>query len=339
MTSEKGLYLMSKLYQKWCNKNTELYNLDLRKILVVKWDEIGDMATALHVFELIKGSHPQAEIHLLCKPFVNPLVASNPFIDKIFLNHNNIEKDYDTIVELRGTGESLKKSIKISPKVYLGRGAVRYRNKGNQKHETVTNYEIIQPILKPGKPPISPKIYLSNAENKEIEDFIKTNKIATFTIMHTLARAVLRQWPIERFAQIAHFLNTQYHHSIVLACAPEEVELLTEKLALFPQNTFIYSGINGLLSFAALCQKANLFIGNESGPMQIAATFSNLPLIALYGPGVPTVFYPIGANKKVLHYVLDCNPCDQIHCVQPENRCIDMITVLEVREMVGVLLD
>jgi len=330
---------MSMLYQKWCNKKIALYDLDLHKILIVKWDEIGDMATALHVFELLKKSHPQAQIHLLCKPFVHPLVVSNPFIDKIFHNHNNIEQDYDTIIELRGTAESLKKSIKIAPKVYLGRGLVRYRNKGNQKHETVTNYEIVLPILKPINNEILPRIYLSDKESKEVDAFIVANKITNFTIMHTLARAALRQWPLERFAQIAHFLSEKHQHSIVLACAAEEVEMLTKNLSIFPKSTFIFSGQHGLLSFAALCARATLFIGNESGPMQIAATFPNLPLIALYGPGVPNVFYPLDINKKVLHYVLDCNPCDQIHCVQPQNKCIDMITVLELQEAVSVLLN
>ena len=93
-----------------------------------------------------------------------------------------------------------------------------------------------------------------------------------------------------------------------------------------------------MVSFAALCDKASIFVGNESGPLQIASTFAKLPTVALFGPGVPNVFYPIGGNKKVLHYILDCNPCDQKKCVQPDNKCIDMITEIEVKSAIDELI-
>jgi hypothetical protein len=35
--------------------------------------------------------------------------------------------------------------------------------------------------------------------------------------------------------------------------------------------------------------------------------------------------------------VLECNPCDQVHCVHPENPCIQRITHEEVREKVNEL--
>ena len=165
MYKEKLLYYLSAQFQKWVNNGEELYNEEIKNILVIKWDEIGDMASALHVFELLKGSHPDAKITLHCKPFVKELVITNPFIDHIETKLKDIDfgsGEYDTIIELRGTTQTFKKVSSRKTNIYLGRGTVRLRNKGNQKHESVTNYEIIAPILKPSKPPISPKIYLSN---------------------------------------------------------------------------------------------------------------------------------------------------------------------------------
>jgi ADP-heptose:LPS heptosyltransferase len=341
MVKEKLLYYLSMQFQKWLNPDENLYELPLQKILIIKWDEIGDMAAALHVFELIKGSHSEAHITLLCKPFVKNLVAMNPFIDQIITEPKKVdykEQKFDTVIELRGTSLTFKKIGANRPQVYLGRGAVRYRNKGNQKHETVTNYEIIAPILKPAKPPIAPKVYLSKAAEAEANAFAQGLPNPSYAVMHVLARKELRQWPMDRFAAVSHYLSEKYKLNTVLACAPEETKELTKYLSHFPQGTTIFSGKEGLLSFAALCKNATLFLGNESGPMQIAATYRNLNLIALYGPGVPTVFYPKGNNKKVLHYVLECNPCDQEKCVQPDNRCIDMITEAEVKIAVDELL-
>jgi ADP-heptose:LPS heptosyltransferase len=121
-----------------------------------------------------------------------------------------------------------------------------------------------------------------------------------------------------------------------------------------PQNT-------SLSAFYALISKANLFIGNESGPLQLAS-LSGVPLLGLFGPGVERVFYPWGSdvtvlnalgeiirtdstthniqeegylakgkNKKVvIHCLLDCNPCDQVNCIHPDNPCMHRISIHQV---------
>jgi hypothetical protein len=55
--------------------------------------------------------------------------------------------------------------------------------------------------------------------------------------------------------------------------------------------------------------------------------------------GLPNVFYPRFARSWVLHELLDCNPCDQIHCVRQNSRCIDQIGLAEVQLAVNEVLD
>jgi ADP-heptose:LPS heptosyltransferase len=338
MNSEKLLYYMSMQFQKWNNKGVDIELHQAKNILIIKWDEIGDMTASLHVFELLKGSHPNATITVHCKAFVNELLHENPFVDHIVNHLKDISiTEFDTIIELRGSTKSFKKISLNRPKVYLGRGIVRYKNRGNQKHETVTNYEIIQPLLKKTHVPVSPKVYTNDAAKTEVSRFIEhLNK--DFFILHVLARKELRQWPIDRFAAIAQYIQNKYKLTAVLVGAQSEEEQLKSIIKSFPKGTEVFCSKNALLGFAALCEKAKLFIGNESGPMQIAATVETLPLIALYGPGVPEVFYPVGHNKKVLHHILDCNPCDQVKCVQPENPCINLIELLDVQASIDELI-
>jgi hypothetical protein len=40
-----------------------------------------------------------------------------------------------------------------------------------------------------------------------------------------------------------------------------------------------------------------------------------------------------------VHHVLDCNPCDQVHCVFPEHPCIVRATEAEVQEAVAKVMD
>jgi heptosyltransferase-3 len=94
---------------------------------------------------------------------------------------------------------------------------------------------------------------------------------------------------------------------------------------------------SSLLSFYAFIASSKLYVGNESGPLQLA-DIAEIPMVAIYGPGVPDVFYPRSARSRVLHDVLDCNPCDQIHCVRPSDRCIDRIGLAAVQLAVNEVL-
>jgi ADP-heptose:LPS heptosyltransferase len=65
---------------------------------------------------------------------------------------------------------------------------------------------------------------------------------------------------------------------------------------------FNMAGETTLRELAVLCERAELFVGNESGPMHFA-NISGTPLIALFGPGVKDVFYPYGEKSRVIHHV------------------------------------
>ena len=83
------------------------------------------------------------------------------------------------------------------------------------------------------------------------------------------------------------------------------------------------------MELSALAEKATLYVGNESGPLHIAAV-SGTTAIGLFGPGEPFVFYPWGTKTAYLHHILPCNPCNQTHCIHPESPCITRISVQEV---------
>ncbi|MFM9944560.1 MAG: glycosyltransferase family 9 protein [Bacteroidia bacterium] len=306
--------------------------------MVIKLDEIGDMVYAIPVFDYLKSQFPNAKINLLCKPFVKPLVEHHPAISTIIHEIPKNEK-FDLIVELRGNWDTLKYSILNMPNLRFDRGSVRIKNKwkGSQKHEVTTNFEIIEPLLARDFELKNPKIYMDEESKTFVSDFILKNQLTHFAVIHCGARRVLRQWPAHNFAALILILKEKYKLQIVFAGTEEDELVIDEIIRLSKTEAIICTRNFSLLHFAALVEKAKLFIGNESGPLHIAAAMDT-PLVGIYGPGVPNVFYPIGSKSKVVHHVLDCNPCDQVHCVRPENPCINLATVLEVEEKISEIL-
>lgn len=309
-----------------------------RSILVVKLDEIGDMALATHTFALLKRSHPHARLTVLCKPFVKPLIISDPNIDEIITSVDEWIERYDVVVELRGNWSTLRKALELRPLLRLDRGTVRLVHKlgTGQTHEAIANECIIAPLLKIGEP-LSPRIYPTDIAHEHVRVFLASASISRYAIIAPGARRVLRQWSNSHFASIITWLH-ETHNLRTICCGGPEDRATIDAIVHASQGVAVSAPPSfGLLELASLCKQASIFVGNESGPMHIAATF-NIPVVGIFGPGVPHVFYPIGQRSTYVHHVLPCNPCDQIHCVHPENPCIQRVTVDEVRQAIGRVL-
>lgn len=332
---EQLLFLCNVIADKWLFK--QKYDEGVRKILVIRWDEIGDMATSTHVFEILKKHHPKSEITLICKPFVKSLVEHDPNIDAIVCDLNAFNRHFDLVVELRGTFSSLLKAFRYGVKYRVSRADIRWKNRGNQLHEIDTNFKVIQPILPENASNARPKLYYSEKDIQLVEEFLNSGPKTKFAIIHAGARRKLRQWNPERFALAVEFLHRKYNLEIVFAGTVEDedvINLITSDLGF---RTYNFTRGFSLSQFSFLCSKASFYLGNESGPLHIASAF-DVPMIALFGPGVPDVFYPVSPNSKVLHHVLPCNPCDQIHCVHPDNPCISRIQANDVLETITQIL-
>jgi ADP-heptose:LPS heptosyltransferase len=332
-SSEQVLYFANVLADRfWFKQNPKT----LASILVLRWDEIGDMAASAHVFAALKKRFPDARLSVLCKPFVKSLIEHDPNIDEVFCRIDDFNKHFDAVVEMRGTWKSFWKSFQYGVKYRASRAEVRLRNKGKQLHETLTNAETIWPIIGKIDAPQLPLFYSQNDE-AVVQDFLAKNQITRFAIIHAGARRKLRQWPKDRFAKVVDYLKNMYQLDIVFAGTQEdEADIEDIKNGLGFQTYNFTKGFS-LSAFSALCKQATIYVGNESGPLQIASAMG-IPVLGLFGPGVPDIFYPLSPKSMVIHHILKCNPCDQIHCVQPENPCIEMITNDQVRGSINEIL-
>jgi ADP-heptose:LPS heptosyltransferase len=306
-------------------------------ILCIKQDEIGDVVYSLHVFEMLHAQFPDAKITLLCKPFAITLLNNNPSITHLTSNFNDLIHTYDLIVDLRGSWRSIFFAITHWPKLRLDRATIRFDNaqKGKHPHEVFTNLQVVEPIITPEHRQTNPRIFASKADLKKADDFLLDNNIGRFALIHMGARKKLRKW--NQYPELLQYLHTKHKLTIIFIGDQSDLKDIQLVRSTLPFETFSIANFFNLTELYAIAQKAALYVGNESGPLHIAA-ISGVPTIGLYGPGEPTVFYPYGPKTAVLHHVLECNPCDQVHCVHPENPCINRITLMEVFEKVESFL-
>jgi len=296
-------------------------------ILIVKLDEIGDAICALPAINELISKNPGAAFDILCKPYCNDVFKGVKGIHKILNTESQWTKKYDWVVELRGNWSTLFKSLRYWPAFRFNRGTVRLQNKGKQKHEIDTNFDIISPINAKDQGVRNwPK---SIKDQSSITDFRLENTLDKFAVIHASARKSLRKWSPENFKKISSYLWTNHAIKSVYIGVQSETEQIQEITTSRKEYAINSAGVFSISQLAELLKQSTIFIGNESGPLQLA-DYLNIPSLSFFGPGVPNVFYPKNINSKVLHHVLECNPCDQINCVK-ETPCIDLISLTEAR--------
>lgn len=334
--SEKWLYFFNILVSRFTNAGKRPETAAPADILIIKWDEIGDLMTATHVFALLRKRFPQARIELITKPWGAGLVQHDPNLDAVHSDLSAWKKPYGLHVELRGTWSTLWKTFRYMPGYRLDRGLVRFKQRGAQPHESLTNYRIVEPVLK-GLPMQLPALFVADEDRLKVKAWLEAQQAGRYVVFHAGARAVLRRWPADRFAAVADHVREKFGITPVFSGTPDERPQIVQVAGFMKQPPLIFADGQGLPELAALIEGAEAFVGNESGPLQLADALGR-PLIGIFGPGVKDVFYPQNPRAVVLHEVLACNPCDQVHCVQPDKPCIQLIETAQVLAALDGLL-
>ena len=161
-------------------------------------------------------------------------------------------------------------------------------------------------------------------EITEIFSVLKT-KDKKAIIVHPGTRTELRQWGVEKFAEVINSVAGRYR--IFLIGGPDEDNIIQAILNKLKKSPDIVSTDLSLMEFAALCKFSDLFVGNDSAPIHIAAA-TGLFVIGIYGPTLSKHCGP-WTDKKALFDIstVPCRMCRQDKCIHPEKQaCLTIVT-------------
>lgn len=171
-----------------------------------------------------------------------------------------------------------------------------------------------QPDLQPERTPVGTQ----HADHRTVEARLRAVGVEPgqpFVLLHPFAKFAFRRWPLERFAELARRLDSWGIVPLVVAAEPIE--------ALGPARAI--QGLS-LTELAALCARAQLFIGNNSGPMHVAAAMGTRTLV-LQGPSPAEwtlPWTPSSDHRLAAVTGLACQPCDKFGA--PAESCSNSAT-------------
>ncbi len=137
-----------------------------------------------------------------------------------------------------------------------------------------------------------------------------------------------KRWLPERFAGVGKRLVSEHKARILLFGQRQEKGLSDFIAGRIGENCLNLAGKTTLAQLAALLERCNLLLTNDTGPMHIAAALG-VPVIAVFGPTDPRTTAPAGEKHIIVRKPVACSPCLKRRC-PTDHQCMKEIGVEDV---------
>lgn len=327
--------------------------MDNQKILVIGPAWIGDMVMAQSLLKLLRAGSPAAVIDVVGPPWSVPIVARMAEARRgiaLAAGHGDLAlaERYRLGVSLRAEGYAqaiiLPRSFKSALVPFFAhvprrtgfatewRGMLvndRRRLDRRLLDQTVKRFLALGlPAGAPLPPPPRPELRIDAANRDALLGRFGLDGARAVAFMPGAAYGPAKQWPVERFAELAQLLVARGDEVWVLGSAGEHG--LGERIrAAGGEAVRNLCGDTRLEDVVDLLSAAQAAVTNDSGLMHVAAA-AGTRVVAIYGSSSPQ-FTPPLTERRAIHYLrLSCSPCFERECPLGHLRCLRDITPADV---------
>ena len=330
---------------------------EIRRILVVRTDAIGDVILSLPAVAALRCVYPGAEIAMLVHPRVREIVEDHPDLNAILFD-GDAEKGVGGFFRLMrilrkvrfDASVLLHPTLRLAFLLFCSRIAIRigtgYRfysflfsnriyehRKVGRKHEAEYNLSLAKCLHAKEEPVVFHYPVLDSARKMIQDRFDKIGRkiIHPIVVLHPGSRGSALDWPLSRFAQLAVRLADELSATVIVTGGKEEVSAANTVAGADLKNIHSFAGELTLKELAALLERADLLIANSTGPLHIGAAIGT-PVIGLFprlAPASVRRWGPYGQQEDCIMPDMDeCKRCAGRKC--PLWNCMDKIAVEDV---------
>lgn len=155
--------------------------------------------------------------------------------------------------------------------------------------------------------------------------------------LHPGAKVATRRWSFARFAAVGDALSKAYDARVLITGSKEEWPMCEQVRTRMQRVALNLAGLTGLGTLAALMERLDLFLSNDSGPAHVAAAIGT-PSITIFGAANIEDWAAIDITRhRALSVPVPCRPCYLSEC-PIGYRCLNSISVEQVIAEAGKLL-
>ncbi len=339
---------------------------DLRHIVILRPDRIGDMVLALPTVAAVQKACPQAKITLVCSEKTLPIVKELKGIDVVAIpgdSYRELKQSKSILLSVKAGKPDLILTLEAKWAMALltwwleapqsigydihGMGwvfshAVSYPYYRVKQHQIEVNLNLVRANgLESLKAPNRVTLPINENAKNEIKLWLEDHNILDdYVLVHPGSRSAFTRWHPERYALVMDEIHRRWAKPIVILCGPGE-EALIENVLSKTQSPIIVAKALTLNQTVALIAQALVFIGNATGTMHMASAVCR-HVVAIIGGTHPHDCPERWGAWGEGHIVVHKRPEEMIgrktnHWLGPEG--LEFIQPEDVVEAVSVFLD
>ncbi len=330
------------------------------KILIRATNWVGDAVMCIPALEAIRARWPQAEIAILARPWVADLYRCQPFADRIIALDASARSPFamgKIARELRGEHFDcailLQNAFSAAWLVWRAgiRERIGYARDGRRfllsravpvpragqipAHESFYYLELVRRAGWTEQLPDIAEIRLqlaagaSEAAESRLETAGARRGALRIALAPGAAYGSAKCWLPERFASLADSLVDEFAADVILFGTPSEAEVSRQIAARMHHQPINLVGQTPIGELPALFSRCQLFIGNDSGAMHVAAAVG-VAVVGIFGSPDPEGTAPLTQRRTIVRHPVACSPCFLREC-PIDHRCMTRIETADVR--------
>lgn len=343
-----------------------------RKILLVKFWGVGNIAMLLAAAQDLKARYPLADLDLLTLDLNTGVADLARVFDRIHTVRIDsfasfISSSIVTLVKTKAAGYDLvidfEQFARFSALWCAFTGArvtSGFSTPGQYRHflyarnipydNSIHTVHLFRKIAGVGAPPLRPVryplLFPRPSDKRKVSALLRERGIVPsdiLVVLHpgTSSNFTLRRWPPDCFSVLADRLVNSFKVKVVFSGLEEEKPLAKKALQLMQRkdHAFDLSGRLDFGEFLALLETSDLVVSADTSPVHLCSCLDK-PAAGIFGPNTPFLYGPWG-NRQVFFYKPPaCSPCitnynSKINtCRHPdgEGACMKAISAEEVFE-------
>ena len=189
--------------------------------------------------------------------------------------------------------------------------------------------------------PVGENVYrlqATKARRVSLENKLRNNGLVSerrLVTVHPGVGRLQKLWTVSGFATIADWLAAR-DYQVVFVGGPGEFARTRDIISLLSHQTYNLVGSLSLGELMALFEMSSLFLGNDGGPMHLAAAMGT-PIVALFGYADESRWGPRCEKSIVLRGQERCQDCSRKDCQDPV--CINTLSPEAVKSAIDALIE
>ena len=289
----------------------------MKKILVFSFSFIGDAVLSTAVIQPLRAHFQDPHITFLVGPRAFGLFATEPIIDATLVYDNRGEHaGWKGRLRLIKTLRLDKFDLVVNLRDSLTARCIGSEHwgmlRGDSNRHAVTRYLEVLQRHGVDTTDAHPHLQLTEEEQTAAYQFLVEAGRGSERLLigiHPGGNWAYKLWDAKNYAHVANALAKKLNASVLLFAGPDERELQAQVANMMEVPPILVKTDN-LRQLSALISMCDVYIGNDTGPMHIAAAVDT-PVVALFGSTNHHRSGPYGDKHSVIQsgINLGCNPC------------------------------